>query len=147
MTWFIALSRLSVDRVFVPEPSHRPPLQRNLRGNTAAVTRRLRRPLQFCPSDLIDIASMPGPTTANCEPVNVAKPRRRVVHGAEFHCGSSRPAPTEARAGRGAPSPAPPRFPPPLQIGVERNGRADKSALVSVAPYACSSVFLPLYFD
>src|ERR1035438_791343 len=73
---FIALSRPPVDRVSVPEPSHQLPLQRNLRGNSAVVTRCLRRPLQSCPSDITDTASTSAPTAADCEPANVAKPRQ-----------------------------------------------------------------------
>ena len=38
-----------------------------------------------------------------------------------------------------------PRRLPLLQIAAHRNGRADKSALVSVAQYAGSSVYLPIY--
>src|SRR5580658_10469352 len=109
----IALSRPPVDRVSVPEPSHRPPLQRNLRGNTAVVTRCLRRPLQSCPSGMTDIASTSAPTTADCEPANVAKPRYRVVHRTELRCESFWPATTKSRVRRGRPSVAPRRCLPP----------------------------------
>src|SRR5271169_3703701 len=144
---FIALSRPPVDRVSAPEPSHRLPLQRNLRGNSAVVTRSLRRPSQSCPSDMTDIASMSAPTTADCEPANVAKPRRRVVHRTELHCESFWPATTKSKVRRGRPSLAPPRSLPPLQIAARRNGRADKSALVSVGQHACSSSFPPDLLD
>ena len=116
-----------MDRVSVPEPSHRPPLQRNLRGNSAVVIRCLRRPLQSCLSDMTDIASMFAPTTADCEPANVAKPRGRVVHRTELRCKSFWPATTRSKVRRGRPSLARSRSLSPLQIAARRNGRVDKA--------------------
>src|SRR5580658_6836604 len=127
MYQFIALSRPPVDRVSVPEPSHRPPLQRNLRGNSAVVTRSFRRPLQSCPGDITDTASTSAPTTADCELGNVARLRRRVVRRTELRCESFWPATTKSKVRRGRPLLALPRSLPPLQIAARRNGRVDKS--------------------
>jgi hypothetical protein len=144
---FTALSRPPVDRVSVQEPSHRLSLRRNLRGNSAVVTRCLRRPFQSCPSEITGIASRSAPTTADCEPANVAKPRRRVVHRTELHCESFLPATAKSTVRLGRPSLASPRSLPPLQIAARRSGRVDKSAPVLVAQYACSLVFVPDLLD
>jgi hypothetical protein len=71
--------------------------------------------------------------------------RRRVVRRTELRCESFWPATAKSRVRRDGPSLARPRSLPRLQIAASRNGRADRNALVSVAQYACLSVFLTPY--
>jgi len=107
-----------VDRVSVREQSHRLLLQRNLRGNSAAVTRPLRRPLQSCLGDMTD----PIPAISNERLFHVCSRRRLETNSVAVE--------VESAAGR--------------RLCVFGDGLRERVARLSKRIFACDGLRVPV---